>query len=95
MMQPFGGVLVVSALSAFATGALANEVVVRGWERGQLADFGLGWEPALSLRELVTGIARGAGGAIAIMIVSRCWRGWLASTRFLRRNGRGPACRCW
>jgi uncharacterized membrane protein YGL010W len=43
LMQPFGGLLVVSALSAFATGALANAVVARGWERGQLSDFGLGW----------------------------------------------------
>ena len=68
LMQPFGGLLVVSALSAFATGALANEVVVRGWERGQLADFGLAWGPA-SLREFVTGIACGAGGAIVIMLV--------------------------
>lgn len=35
LMQPFGGLLVVSALSAFATGALANAVVARGWERGR------------------------------------------------------------
>ena len=45
LMQPFGRLLVVSALSAFATGALANAVVARGWERGQLSDFGLGWAP--------------------------------------------------
>ncbi len=69
LMQPFGGLLVVSALSVFATGALANAVVARGWERGQLADFGLAWAPS-SLREFVTGIACGAGGAIAIMIVA-------------------------
>ncbi len=69
LMQPFGGLLVVSALSAFATGALANEVVVRGWERGQLADFGLAWEPA-SAREFLIGIACGAGGSVLIMIVA-------------------------
>lgn len=69
LMQPFGGLLVVSALSAFATGALANAVVARGWERGQLADFGLAWEPA-SAREFVTGIACGTGGAVLIMIVA-------------------------
>jgi membrane protease YdiL (CAAX protease family) len=69
LMQPFGGLLVVSALSAFATGALANAVVARGWERGQLADFGLAWQPA-SAREFVTGIACGAGGAVLIMIVA-------------------------
>jgi membrane protease YdiL (CAAX protease family) len=69
LMQPFGGVLVVSALSAFATGALANAVVARGWERGQLSDFGLGWAAA-SGRELLTGIAGGAGGAILIVMVA-------------------------
>ena len=62
LMQPFGGLLVVSALSAFATGALANAVVARGWERGQLADFGLAWE-SRSAREFLTGLACGAGGA--------------------------------
>jgi len=69
LMQPFGGPLVVSALSAFATGALANAVVARGWERGQLSDFGLGWGP-LSGRELVTGIICGAGGAALIVLVA-------------------------
>jgi len=69
LMQPFGGVLVVSALSAFATGALANAVVARGWERGQLSDFGLGWTPA-SGRELATGIAWGAGGVALIVSVA-------------------------
>ncbi len=69
LMQPFGGLLVVSALSAFATGALANAVVARGWERGQLSDFGLGWTPA-SGRELTTGIACGAGGAVLIVMVA-------------------------
>jgi membrane protease YdiL (CAAX protease family) len=68
-MQPFGGALEISALSAFATGALANGVVARGWERGQLADFGLGWAPG-SGRELVTGIAFGAGGAALIVMVA-------------------------
>src|SRR5579862_6033955 len=67
--QPFGGLLVVSALSAFATGALANAVVARGWERGQLSDFGLDWRPA-SARDLATGIACGAGGAVLIVIVA-------------------------
>jgi hypothetical protein len=69
LMQPFGGLLVVSALSAFATGALANAVVARGWERGQLSDFGLGWTPA-SGRELATGIACGAFGAALIVMVA-------------------------
>jgi membrane protease YdiL (CAAX protease family) len=66
LMRPFGGLLVVSALSAFATGALANAVVARGWERGQLSDFGLAWTPA-SAREFATGIACGAGAAVLIV----------------------------
>jgi membrane protease YdiL (CAAX protease family) len=69
LMQPFGGLLVVSALSAFATGALANALVARGWERGQLSDFGLGWTP-VSGRELATGIAGGAGGAVLIVMIA-------------------------
>jgi membrane protease YdiL (CAAX protease family) len=67
LMQPFGGLLVVSALSTFATGALANAAMARGWERGQLADFGLSWTPA-SARELATGVACGAGAAILIVL---------------------------
>ena len=69
LMQPFGGLLVVSALSAFATGALANALVARGWERGQLSDFGLGWAPN-SGREFATGIAGGAGGAALIVVAA-------------------------
>jgi hypothetical protein len=69
LMQPFGGLLVVSALSAFATGALANAVVARGWEQGQLSDFGLGWTAA-SGREFATGIACGSGGAALIVIIA-------------------------
>lgn len=69
LMQPFGGLLVVSALSAFATGALANALVARGWERGQLSDFGLGWAPD-SGRQLATGIAGGAGGAVLIVVAA-------------------------
>jgi membrane protease YdiL (CAAX protease family) len=69
LMQPFGGLLVISALSAFATGALANAVMARGWERGQPADFGLGWDRH-SARELATGFACGAGGAVLIVMVA-------------------------
>jgi uncharacterized protein len=67
LMQPFGGLLVVSALSSFATGALANAAVARGWERGQLSDFGLAWTP-VSARELATGIACGAGAAVLLVV---------------------------
>lgn len=69
LMQPFGGTLVVSTLSAFAIGALANAVVARGWERGQLSDFGLGWTP-YSSRDLAMGIAFGAGAAALVVMVA-------------------------
>jgi len=69
LMQPFGGLLVVSALSAFATGALANALVARGWGSNQLSDFGLGWA-ATSGREFAAGIAFGAGGAASIVTVA-------------------------
>ncbi len=43
LLLPLGGILVASALSAFAAAAVANAVVVRIYERGRLADVGLGW----------------------------------------------------
>ena len=66
VMQPFGGLLVVSALSTFATAAVANALVVRGWETGKPSEFGLGWTPRAA-RELAAGIASGAGGAALIV----------------------------
>ena len=69
LMLPFGGLLVVSALSTFATGALANAVLARGWEQGRLSDFGLGWK-AGSAREFATGIVCGTGGAMLIVIAA-------------------------
>jgi membrane protease YdiL (CAAX protease family) len=68
-MAPSGNILVVSALSAFATGAVANFVLARGWGRGTPADFGLAWQPR-SPRELLTGIACGAGAAAAIAVAA-------------------------
>jgi membrane protease YdiL (CAAX protease family) len=69
VLQPFGGVLVVSALSTFATAAVANFVVVRGWENGKAADCGLGWSRG-SGRELAIGVAGGAGSVALIVCIA-------------------------
>ncbi len=66
LMLPVAGALVTSTLSTFAAGVLANAIVVRVFERGQPADFGLGWTPP-SAREFLLGTACGAGAAVAIL----------------------------
>jgi hypothetical protein len=60
------GLLVTSALSSFAAGAIANAITVRAFERGRLSDFGLGWSPASGLRILL-GIGLGAAAAFAVL----------------------------
>ncbi len=67
--QSSNGLLITSALATFATAALANAFVVRGWEQGKLSDFGMGWT-ATAGRELGMGILSGAGAALAIMIAA-------------------------
>jgi len=58
--------LVIATLSSFAAASVANVIALRIYERGQLADIGLGWTPA-SRRNLVIGAAGGAGaGAIVL-----------------------------
>lgn len=61
------GRLVVSALATFATAALANAFVARGWEQGKLSDFGMGWS-ATSFSELGMGVLSGAGAALVIAV---------------------------
>jgi membrane protease YdiL (CAAX protease family) len=67
--QSPNGLLIISALVTFATAALANAFVVRGWEQGKLSDFGMGWT-ATAGRELLTGILSGAGAAFVILIAA-------------------------
>ncbi len=67
LMLPVAGALVTSTLSTFAAGVLANAIVVRTFERGQTADFGLAWSPN-SAYELLLGTACGAGAAVAILV---------------------------
>jgi CAAX protease family protein len=66
LLDPLGSLLMVSALSTFLTAAVANFVVVRGWENGKAADCGMGWLPG-SGRNLAYGLAGGAGGATLIV----------------------------
>lgn len=60
--------LVASALSSFAAAAVANAVTLRIFERGQLADIGLGWTGA-SRRNLLLGVAGGCGAALLSVLL--------------------------
>jgi len=62
------GKVVSSTLSTFAAAAVANAVVVRIYERGRLADVGLGGTPA-SGREFLTGIVVGIVAAVCVVLV--------------------------
>jgi membrane protease YdiL (CAAX protease family) len=66
LMFPIAGLLVTSALSTFASAALANAIPVRIFERGKLADLGLGWT-STSAREFFSGAATGMAGAVIIL----------------------------
>jgi membrane protease YdiL (CAAX protease family) len=73
LMPPEISGLVVAALSTFAAGALANGLLVRMYERSQLAAFGMAWAKP-SKRELLVGIAGGAGAAAAIFLLALATR---------------------
>lgn len=66
LMPTANGLVVNSALSTFAAGALANVIAVRMYENGQLADFGLAWSDQ-ARRDVLTGMGLGAGGAFVIL----------------------------
>jgi hypothetical protein len=66
-LLPLAGILVTAALSAFAAAAIANTIAVRIFERGRLADCGLGWTRT-SKREFVLGA--GIGVALAVAVVA-------------------------
>jgi CAAX protease family protein len=68
ILLPLGGIVVASTLSAFAAAAVANAVVVRIYERGRLADVGLGWS-ACSGREFLTGTGSGIAAAVCVVLV--------------------------
>jgi uncharacterized protein len=58
--------MVTSALSVFAAAAVANAITVRIYERGRMADLGLGWSPT-SLREFLIGLGCASGAALLIL----------------------------
>jgi CAAX protease family protein len=60
--------LVIATLTSFATAAVSNVIALRIYERGQLADIGLGWTAA-SRRNLLIGAAGGAGAAAIILAI--------------------------
>lgn len=66
LMLPVAGLLVASALSTFAAAAVANAVTVRIYERGRLADLGLGWTPQ-SGREFAVGAIAAALAGVVIL----------------------------
>jgi membrane protease YdiL (CAAX protease family) len=68
VMLSLGGILVTSTLSTFAAAAVANAVVVRIYERGRLADVGLGGSP-IAGREFLTGLAAGIAAAVCVVAV--------------------------
>jgi membrane protease YdiL (CAAX protease family) len=68
ILLPLGGILVASTLSAFAAAAVANAVVVRIYERGRLADVGLGWSRS-SGGEFLAGAAGGLAAAACVSLV--------------------------
>src|SRR5271165_4678667 len=57
---------VLATLSTFATAAIANAMALRIFERGQLADIGLGWSAA-SRRNLIMGVAGGVGAGVVVL----------------------------
>ena len=68
ILLPLGGILVASTISAFAAAAVANAVVVRIYERGRLADVGLGESPSAG-REFLTGTAAGVAAVVCVVVV--------------------------
>src|SRR5690348_13377819 len=68
ILLPLGGIVVTSTLSTFAAAAVANAVVVRIYERGRLADVGLGWNPA-SGREFLTGLGGGVAAVVCVVLI--------------------------
>jgi uncharacterized protein len=61
-----GVLFVVATLSTFATAAVANVIPIRIYERGQLADIGMGWSGA-ARRNLFLGAAGGVGAGLVVL----------------------------
>lgn len=66
-LTPPNMLLIIAALSTFAAAAVANAIVLRIYERGQLVDIGLGWTSA-SRRNLALGILGGIGAGLVVLV---------------------------
>ncbi len=67
LMAPVAGYLVGSVLGTFTAAAVANALVLRIYERGRLADIGLGWTRA-SRQNLIVGVIGGCGAACFVIV---------------------------
>jgi membrane protease YdiL (CAAX protease family) len=67
-MSVVGSPFVIAALSTFAAAGVANAIVLRIYERGQLVDIGLGWTAA-SRRNLALGFLGGVGAGVLVLVV--------------------------
>lgn len=65
--------LAAATLGVFIAAGIANAVVLRIYERGQLADIGLGWTSA-SRRNLLLGVAGGCGAAVLVIAIPVLFR---------------------
>lgn len=66
--------LVVAIFSNFTAAAVANAIALRTFERGRLADIGLGWTAA-SRRNLSLGLLGGIGAAAVVLLLPVACRG--------------------
>ena len=68
-----GEMLVIAIASNFTAAAMASAISLRVFERGQLADIGLGWNNA-SRRNLIVGLLGGIGAALVVLLVPVAFR---------------------
>jgi len=68
LLAAFSSYLIAGALSVFLAAVIANALSMRIFERGSLADIGLGWNPA-SARNLLIGLAGGSGAACIVLVL--------------------------
>jgi len=68
LMLPMFGLVTASTIGLFLVALLANGITLRVFDRGSLADIGLGTAPA-SGRNFLVGLALGAGSAALLLAV--------------------------
>ena len=74
------GYFPAATLSPFIASALASAIVVRIYERGRMADIGMGWSHA-STRQFRQGLVAGGAAAAAVILIGvLCgWAAWVKS----------------